>query len=278
MITGFLKKYWLSIAVSLFLISMNGCRAISKEALIADIDTYQQDSIFLNGEEIPILYLPNFFSGTEDSYRQFIDSFFRRYKNSRYLVIDLRNNRGGSGYRGFYLLDYFTDSPYPIANQFVFKVSQKMRNSIYASKAGSQLRHVKNGEYLDVTEHRTWTPHQTSMKFTGKVFLIISESTFSAGVVFAAVFKANHMGIVIGRETASRVRFCSDSVTVKLPNSGLKCRIPVAVYELPGTNPDRGVVPDIVVVNTISHYRSGRDMDMEKVKELIQMDIAEQPN
>ena len=234
---------------------------------------YKQYSIFLNNEEIPILYLPNFHYGTEESYKKFIDSFFLKYKNSRYMIIDLRRNSGGSGYWGFYLLDYFTDSPYQIAQRFEYKVSEKMRNSIYANKVDSKPIHTKNGEYLNVEKHQTWKPHETYHKFKGQVFLLISEKTFSAGVVFAAVFKANKMGIVVGRETSGRVTFCSDPVIVTLPNSKLKGKIPLAIYALPGKDPDHGIKPDIEVSSTIDDYRLGKDVEMEKIKKLIQEDF-----
>jgi C-terminal processing protease CtpA/Prc len=190
------------------------------------------------------------------------------------LVIDLRQNRGGSGYWGFYLLDYLTDSPYRVANRFEFKVSEIMRESIYASKAGNQLKHAKNGEYLDAVNHQMRSPHTTINKFKGKTFLLISENTFSAGVVFAAVFKAGKMGVVIGQETSGRVSFGSDPVTITLPHSKLQGSMPVAIYTLPGNDPDRGVMPDINVSRTINDYHLGWDKEMEKVKELIHKDMS----
>lgn len=234
---------------------------------------YRHYSIFAENEEIPILDLPNFSYGSQESYQNFIDSFFRKYANANYLIIDLRHNRGGSGYWGFYLLDHFSDEPYRIANKFAFKVSEKMRKSIFSNKADAQLKNARNGEYFEIEKHKFRTPHKTLSKFKGKVFLLISEETFSAGVVVAAVFKANKMGVVIGRETASRVRFCSDSLTLKLPNSGVKVTIPVAVYELPGKNPDRGVFPDIIASRKFDDYRRDRDVEIEIIKEMIQNEI-----
>ena len=117
------------------------------------------------------------------------------------------------------------------------------------------------------------TPHETPKKFKGKAFLQISEKTFSAGVVFAAVFKANELGIIVGRETAGRISFGSDPITIKLPNTRLKGSLPSAIYILPGENPDRGVIPDIMVSKTIEDYRVGKDVEMEKIKDLIQEDI-----
>ena len=236
---------------------------------------YRSYSIAVNDVEIPVLDLPGFSYGKARDWESFIDTFFLMHKASRYLVIDLRQNRGGSGYWSFYLLDYLTESSYRIAKKFEFKVSQMMRESMYASKAGNQLNHVKNGEYLSVANHQVRSPHRKLNKFSGKTFLLISENTFSAGVVFAAVFKANQMGVVVGQETSGRIRFGSDPVSITLPNTGLKGSIPVAIYTLPGNNPDRGVIPEIKVFRSIDDYRYGRDKSLEKVKELIKEDIKQ---
>ena len=237
---------------------------------------YSNYSIFIQDKEIPVLKLPGFSYGKAESYQHFIDAFFNKNAESPYIVIDIRENRGGSGYWGFYLLDNLTSSDYQIAELFEFKVSELMRKSIYAGKAGSHLQNAKNGEYVEAVNHRMRTPHETPKKFKGKAFLLISGKTFSAGVVFAAVFKANGFGITVGRETAGRISFGSDPITIKLPNTKLKGSLPSAIYILPGENPDRGVIPDIVVSQTIDDYRIGRDVEMEKVKDLIQEDMISQ--
>ena len=234
---------------------------------------YRSYSISINGEKIPVLDLPGFSYGKAKDWESFIDTFFLMNKSSRYLVVDLRQNHGGNGYWGFYLLDYLTDSPYRIANKFEFKVSEMMRESIYAFKAGNQLNQVKNGEYLDAVNHKIRSPHTTLNKFKGKTFILISENTFSAGVVFAAVFKANKMGLVIGQETSGRVCFGSDPVMITLRNTKLTGSIPLAIYTLPGENSDRGVIPDIKVTRSIDDYQLGHDIELEKVKELIKEDL-----
>ena len=148
-----------------------------------------------------------------------------------------------------------------------------LRESIYAGKAGNQLQYTKNGKYLDVVNHQMRAPHKTLSKFKGKTYLLISENTFSAGVVFAAVFQASQMGVVVGQETSGRVCFGSDPVTITLPYSKLQGSMPLAIYQLPGNNPDRGVIPDIQVSRSIDDYRLQRDKEMEKIKELIKQDM-----
>jgi hypothetical protein len=81
------------------------------------------------------------------------------------------------------------------------------------------------------------------------------------------------MEVIAGQETSGRIRFGSDPVTITLPNTKLKGSIPVAIYTLPGNNPDRGVMPDIQVTRSIDDYRPGRNKELEKIKELIKEDM-----
>lgn len=85
----------------------------------------------------------------------------------------------------------------------------------------------------------------------------------------AAIFQANRMGISVGQETSGRIKFCSDPVHMTLPNTKLEAKIPLAIYALPGGNPDRGVMPDIEVNRMIDDYKKGIDIEMEAVIRLI---------
>ncbi|MFC1739394.1 S41 family peptidase [Planctomycetota bacterium] len=230
---------------------------------------YRAYSITVDGQELPVLEIPGYSNGNEEDYHRFIDEFFEKHKESGHLVIDVRCNDGGSGYWGYYLLDYLADAPYLIKKSFDFKVSEHLRNSIYADKAGKKLSDAENGEYLTVQSNLMWTPHTDENKFRGKVFLLISEKTFSAGAVTAAIFKFNKMGIIIGQETSGRERLCSDPVTIELPHTKLKASIPLAIYTLPGDNPDRGVIPDIRINYSIKDYENGVDKEIQKVREFI---------
>jgi len=230
---------------------------------------YREYLIEVDGKKIPVLDIPNFSHGERGDYDTFIDEFFKKHKDAEYLVIDLRENPGGSGYWGYYLLDYLVEAPYLIAKEFTFKVSDTMRKSGYADKAGELIHKAKNGEYLAVQRNAMQTPHKNSGRFKGQVFCLISERTFSAGVVTAAIFQGNKMGILVGQETRGRVKFCSDPVTMALPHTKLEAIIPLAIYELPGDHPDRGVVPDIKVDRKIDDYLKGRDKELEAIKKFI---------
>ena len=244
--------------------------AVSQYLTIFQRDSqYKEFSFTVDGEVIPGLDIPSFAHGSEEEYNNFIDSFFEKYKKANYLVIDLRENPGGNGTWGYYLMDYLIDSPYRIIERFDFKVSDILRDSQYSYKAGEKLKTAKNGIYLPIEMAEIRKPHQKTNKFRGKVFLLISRYTFSAGVVMAAIFKFNKMGTVIGQETVGKERFCSDPVKVTLPQTKLEVIIPLAIYTLPGNNPDRGVIPDILTVYSIEDYKNHKDKELDKVRELI---------
>jgi len=230
---------------------------------------YREYSFMVNDIEVPVLDIPSFSHGVASDYNIFIDNFFEEHKESDYLVIDLRENPGGNGMWGRYLLDCLTDEPYMETKEFTFKVSQEMRRSGYTDKAGDLLAVTENGEYLTVKKDSVRDPHENSGRFAGQVFCLISEKTFSAGVVTAAAFKSSKMGITIGRETSGRIKLCSDPMNITLPKTQLVAKIPLAIFELPGGDPDRGVVPDYQIQYKLDDYRTGRDLEIEKVKDLI---------
>jgi hypothetical protein len=230
---------------------------------------YNVSAFNIDKEKIPILEIPSFSYGDEQVYEDFIDNFFRSHYDSNYLVIDLRRNPGGSGYRGIYLLDYLTNSRYPIWDSFFIKMSELFRRSEYSFKAGKQIDKAKNGSYIESVEDKLHIPHKKNEKFRGKVFLLTSHYTGSAAVVMAAIFKFNKMGTIIGQETFGRKRFCSDPAFIKLHNSKLYATIPLAIMTLGGKNPDRGIISDIKVNYTLKDHINGRDKEIDQIKEII---------
>jgi hypothetical protein len=231
--------------------------------------SYSEKQLNLNGKEIPVLDIPNFAYGSYQDYRQFIDSFFAAHKNKEALIIDLRQNPGGTGTWGYYMLDYIAESPYKIIEKFEFKVSDVFKKSEYRHKAGKRWVGAKNGTFIPSSSNKIRNPQKKGKRFRGKTFLLVSNTTNSAGVVTAAIFKSNKMGTVIGQETGGRIQFNSDPVSVKLPKSKFEAQIPVAIFALPGHPPDRGVIPDIIIQYSIEDMKNGLDKEMEKVKELL---------
>jgi hypothetical protein len=266
-----------------------------QEELI-DRRAYTESSFMVGSETFPVLKLPSLSYGRRQDFEEFIDDFFEKHSDKRYLVIDLRQCPGGNGEWGYYVMDHLTDSPYKVGEishkaskpykDFIrywlhsqyhkkgiprflwwlpfYRITERPRDSkLYDNVLKADL-----GTYTE-TPVKYHQPRKLLETFEGKVFLLISHKTFSAGVVFASVFQHNKMGTVVGQETGGRIDFLSDPKLLELPNSKLRANIPVATLVLPGKDFDRGVIPDIKIEYTSDDYVNKRDKDLEAIKEQI---------
>ncbi len=245
------------------------------------ISTYQSDSVI-----IPVLGLSAFNYSGYSEYTALIDSFFTKYKDEKQVVIDLRDNTGGNGLWSLYLLDYFTDSSYSTYKTYKNKISPQFKewakyqlNSHYYSEGKSPYlywyfrlfedelyyKKILDSEiraYVELDE-QFQSPH--NKKFNGKVFLLVSGKTWSAGVVFAAIFKVENMGVLVGKETGGRVGFNSDPINIELTHTKLTAKIPTAILVLPEGNNDRGVIPEVDIDIRIRDLQSGTDPYMTTI-------------
>ena len=254
---------------------------------------YRESALDVNGEKIPVLTIPRFYYDDRDAYDEFMEGFFNRHADKKAIVIDLRKNGGGDGRWAMAVLDHLTDSPYLTWKRFDFKISEPF---VKAAKYSRDRKYYRKGiprllwwlprwllgeEYwmdkvdsADIGEFAIerdsyHTPDAAKSAYPGKVYLLISNDTNSAAVVFAAIFAHQKMGTIIGRETGGRTVFTSDSIQIELPHSHLRVWIPVAILALPGDDANRGVLPDVEVEYTENDHLTGRDKDLEKVRELI---------
>jgi hypothetical protein len=120
----------------------------------------------------------------------------------------------------------------------------------------------------------------------GQVLLLVSESTFSAAIVTAALLKAEGGDRVriIGSEMGDNPKFWAEGSRVSLPNSRLEVKPSWGFQDWgePATDPvgyfwpnvvwgpsrKISLSPEIVVETTFADYRSGRDPVLEKAKEI----------
>jgi hypothetical protein len=265
---------------------------------------YIESETVINGEAVPVLEFVGFGNGGWEDFKAFIDDFFTRHQDDKYLVLDVRHNPGGEGDWGYYVLSHLTSAPLKGYKEFSFKVSPlhqeivrySFQNAYYENNLpqflwglpiyrwmeqndpyywiGRGILESKPGDmyYAKFEDSKSFFADATSPRFHGKVFLLTSSETFSAGVVFTGLFRTNHLGAIVGRETGGRVFMLSDERPVLLSHSNLPYLVPVAKLIVGDDNPDRGVLPDYSVELTAEDYIQGRDMDMEKVALLILAD------
>ncbi|NPE07123.1 MAG: hypothetical protein GNW80_02480 [Asgard group archaeon] len=265
---------------------------------------YSHYTVRVKNEEVPVLVLPSLNFSFESPFKTDLDYFFAKYKENNYLIIDMRRNLGGNGILGHYILNHLIkgDTTLETHTCFDFKASKLLKEYIsfrinsylYNEKMPVDQRNIQtykqltndssnarfNISVLEAKENdfvskelMSLEPIESKAKFKGKVFYLISAETFSAGVVTAAAFKHNKLGVVLGRETGGRIGFFSDPLVLSLPNSNLAVTLPVAIMDLVGEKLERGVIPDNKVEYTQADYLNQLDKDLVKVKKLIRNDL-----
>lgn len=95
-------------------------------------------------------------------------------------------------------------------------------------------------------------PRTDSLRFTGKVYVLINRYDLSQAVVTAAMVQDYKSGILVGEETADHSSLFGSSHTFKLPNTELVVQFPKAFIVRPnGDEKAKGVIPEYIVKEDI---------------------------
>lgn len=177
---------------------------------------------------------------------QFADSMFTELRNKGIgnLIIDIRNNGGGQSAVGDVLLRYFSPEPFVQMDKTVVRVTPLTAR--LAGEAGAEPRFV----LYEKTPSEFIQPRSIEDGFyTGRVYLLTSNKTFSSAGSFAWAFKECGMGKVIGEETGGMNVCYGDILGYRLPVSKLSATISFKrFWQLRADENDiHGTMPDVSV-------------------------------
>lgn len=185
----------------------------------------------------------------------FIDSAFIEIKKSKSqnLIIDLRNNGGGINTFSDYMLTYIADKPFNFSSKFMVRTS-KITKKYWKDVSDSSLLFLKNNILTKENGSRFENavpyvePRTDSLRFIGKVFVLINRYDMSQAVLTAAMVQDYKFGILVGEETADYSSLFGSVHTFKLPNTELVVQYPKAFIVRPnGDEKAKGVIPDYKV-------------------------------
>jgi C-terminal processing protease CtpA/Prc len=187
----------------------------------------------------------------------FIDSSFREIHKarSRSLIIDLRGNPGGDNAFSDPMIAYFATKPFWFCSEFNVKTS-RITKQFWKDVKDSSLQDLKNqiltrkdGEIFKVS-FQNYSPRTDSLRFEGKVYVLIDRYSYSNTVSTAAIIQEYKFGVIIGEPTADVASSYGATHEFKLPNSQLSVTYPKAFIVRPnGDRTLKGVTPDIIVEN-----------------------------
>jgi hypothetical protein len=193
------------------------------------------------------------------------------------LVIDLRQNEGGSSSYGDELLRYLTAEPFAQLSRSEIAVSREIRNEFIGYVPGF-LRWVPL-QYLHPLLRPLWTnelgqtatirfdpvqPEERPLRFHGHVTVLIGPGTMSSASLLAATIKEHDIGTLVGRPAGGYATHYGNVIETRLPNSGLPVDMPTSVNYGNSTGP---ITPDHRVRERVTDLVRGQDAALRFARE-----------
>ncbi|MCZ8332526.1 MAG: S41 family peptidase [Flavobacterium sp.] len=247
-----------------------------------------------------ILTIHTFAMGNETTnehkkYQRFLDSIFIEIKSKeiRNLIVDVRNNSGGTDPNDLITYSYLTNRNFqenkeawisfnkiPLLKYIDHKVPRFVR-PLFVRKYNKEFQEIfpqeMNGKFYqneNSDDHKIRTPNQNAFK--GNVYLLTSPKIASAGSLFAAMLSGNGNTTTIGEETMGGYYGHNghSPLSYKLPNSKIVVTFSVVnleqdVPEKENQKYDRGIIPDYEVTQSFDDFMTNTDTQINFTIELI---------
>lgn len=155
------------------------------------------------------------------------------------------------------------DSNYPLS-EFTKDLEKELNNKTY-KKVIVDLRNNTGGNYT-LFPPTIQKIKELKEKQNFKLYTLISDTTFSSGVIHAAQLQHDAGAILVGTPTSGNVYGYGDTDdAVELPNSHLEVIYSTKYKKLVEGYKADALYPDIYIQHTIQDYISGIDKDVETI-------------
>jgi hypothetical protein len=206
--------------------------------------------------------------------------FRKLHKNkSENLVIDLRNNGGGSLANSYRLLSYLLDKKAPqtlrtTIRNYPYKKYTRGNLGFKLTRLAYNIIGTKKS--VNDTDHFSYIiKPRKKYHFDKNVYVLINGGSFSASCLVAAYLKGEKRAVFIGEETGGAQEGCNAGITpfYKLPNTRVRVRVPAfrIVHDVLPELTGRGVIPDHEIAYSLKDIFYKRDLELNKVKALLGM-------
>jgi peptidase, S41 family len=179
----------------------------------------------------------------------FLDSMITEInaKKVQNLIIDVRKNDGGDSRIGDLIFERISKVPFQQFGKAFMRITpttQRLLKNAYGDKFLSPT-----GLYLENEDSLNVPLNNKAHCYTGKVWLLTSNYTFSSAASFSWAFKYFNMGKVVGEETGGMNVCFGDVLEYRLPISQLYCYISYKRFWQYGADETdiHGTIPDIAV-------------------------------
>lgn len=193
-----------------------------------------------------------------------IQSFFQDVQkfDLKHIAIDVRNNTGGNSQVIDEILSYTSVKRYK-----AFGGTRR-----YSPEATAQLNYDKStgAQTFPNNYQPVYTKPNTKL-FSGQLYVISSNLTFSSANWLAVIVQDNHLGTVIGEPTGNKPTSYGYPLNFKLPESSLGFSVSHCEWVRPDTSRsiEASLEPDIFAPTTAKDIMNNTDTQVEALKRAI---------
>lgn len=216
----------------------------------------------------------------DQHFRKFINHAFTELNEQhiKHLIVDLRDNTGGSDPNAVYFTSHFFDQPFHYGNRtLVTEAIAKQIKGIYRifykkPVKKDSLWYWQDGKVKDLNTFAL--VKNAKNNYRGNSYFLINGFCMSSCANVTAILSHNKKSTFIGQETGGGYQGNNSGMLPEEPisNTGLMLTVPLQAYFLavdPNTNVGRGTPPNYKIELTLEEIIHQRDMEKNKALELI---------
>lgn len=205
----------------------------------------------------------------------FLDSTFRLIKEKQVqsLIIDLRNNEGGTDRLGQQLLSYIARAPFRYYDKLTVAGIGPYSFAPYATFP-AEMEYLKQfikkegDEYLLTYSEGLGVINPAGNAFGGNVYILQNGRSFSVTAEFAAIAKDSRRAVFIGEESGGTMQGNTSGgfAMVNLPHTHLGLDVPLLSYYMRLQHPfqaNKGVPADHFITPAVTDILQHRDPVLE---------------